>query len=607
MLTGQRTFHRTLAALLSIVALAGSGWAQSIPERVPLPLEVRKGHCECVLPAIRADDKYCLIVGSLAEEAGPYPVRVSTESTTERVHLPQAEELHDRAWHERTQAARAEGERARTRRAPPEEYPPAASPPRQRCFSLFAGDGDFQQGDGYVRITANLRKVGRHCQVYVDRDHTGSEPLQPTIDDIVATFDSIVFPWGRQHLGHCTDVDRDGRFTILLTGWLGRLRGGKVSVGGFVRGSDFYRDMAAPYGNRCDMMYLNTDLRPGPHLRTLLAHEYTHAIVFSEHVLGQFPAPVPRQDEESWLNEAIAHVVESQQGHGWSNLDYRVSAFLNAPHRHPLVVADAYRDGLWRNPGHRGAIFLFLRWCLDNSGEDLLPRLAQTHQRGIANLETATQSRFAELFRQWTVQLALPPTRPEPADLTNFPKPRGPYSPLGTRLLCGPRFRELALTGERQDMTVAGTSAAYWLLHSHGGSNTRLVVEADPDAQLQVTLIRLPARTARLSLHAHQATEDGSLRLGLTARDSKVRLQAVVWERLHVTASRPEDTSFRIDQTAAQVASWFGHPELAAGETRLSQPVPLPRSANPGEPFIVKVMGEDAAGHTITAWLTVTR
>src|SRR5262249_48848818 len=145
---------------------------------------------------------------------------------------------------------------------------------------------DFHNPSGYVAISAVLQGVGRHCQVYVDQDHADRAGLQPAVDDIVRTFDAEVYPRACRWFGQALDVDRDGRFTVLLTGWLGRLQGGKVSLGGFVRGSDFLRDLPAPFGNRCDMMYLNTNLQPGPHLRTVLAHEYAHAVIFSEHVFG---------------------------------------------------------------------------------------------------------------------------------------------------------------------------------------------------------------------------------------------------------------------------------------------------------------------------------
>src|SRR5262249_49964380 len=148
-------------------------------------------------------------------------------------------------------------------------------------------------------------------------------------------------------------------------------------------------------------------LKPGPHLRAVITHEYTHALVFSEHVFGKYLAEFPPADEESWLNEALAHLAEDQLGYGWSNLDYRISAFLNSPEKYSLVVADYYGSGLWRIPGIRGATYLFLRWCVDACGVDILTRLIQSNLAGINNLEVATGESFPKLFREWTAALAL--------------------------------------------------------------------------------------------------------------------------------------------------------------------------------------------------------
>src|SRR5262249_57405787 len=140
------------------------------------------------------------------------------------------------------------------------------------------------------------RGGGQACQVYVAGD-LAAAALAPAVQDVIRPFDGDVRP---RALGEALDVDRDGRFTVLFSGWLARMQGGRVRLGGFVRGSDFYRDLAPPFGNRCDMMYLNADLRPRPFLRTLVAHEYTHAVLFSEHVLRDYLPGAARRDEAGW-------------------------------------------------------------------------------------------------------------------------------------------------------------------------------------------------------------------------------------------------------------------------------------------------------------------
>ncbi len=398
-----------------------------------------------------------------------------------------------------------------------------------------------------------------------------------------------------------------------MTPWLGKLADGKISLGGFVRGSGFFRDLAPPFGNRCDMMYLNTDLQPGPALRTILAHEYTHAVIFSEHVFGSYQPQEPRQDEEGWLNEGLAHMVEDLHGYSWSNLDYRISAFLSAPERYQLVVPDYFRAGLFRSHGHRGATYLFLRWCCDTYGDPVLKSLVQSNRNGIANVEAATGLPFADLFRQWTTALALSGTNvaaKKAAEIHRIDL----HQPLGGRLLCGPRFEELALADCQHEVALSGTSAAFFLLHSPTKSSSRLTITAEPESSLQVTLVRLPEHSPRLSLHVEPQPDTSNaaqtVRWVVTAHDEEVTLEHAAWERLVPSANRPEDTSYRpvegkASSTQGILNSWFGDPHLKVGQTRTSESITLPSGSAPGESWVFKISATDAAGHHISSWAQV--
>jgi len=593
--------------LLLLALLAPAAAAEPLPPGRLLPLAVHAGHCACVLPTAGADDKFYLILGSLARAAGPYRVAVRTEPTTDPVSVPPPAPVPDDGWARRTHDEHARLARARQGQPAGDDYPATGDPPPRRLFYLFAGENNFQDAAGYVTITGELRAAGRHCQVYVDRDERDSQGLRQTAADVVRTFDDEIYPRARQAFGRAVDVDRDGRFTVLLTGWLGKLANGKVALGGFVHGSDFYRDVAGPYGNRCDMMYLNADLRPGPYLHTLLAHEYTHAVVFSEHVFGGCLTGVTRPDEEGWLNEGLAHLAEDLHGYSWANLDYRVSAFLSDPERYQLVVPDYYRAGLWRSHGNRGATYLFLRWCADGFGPGLPAELTQSSLNGTANVETAAQQRFEELFRQWSAALALAGTR-LPAGAVPPLRRLDLHGPLAGRLLCGPRYRPVPLAGGHEEIRLAGTGAAYLLLHSPAGCRSRLVIDAGPDADLQVSLLQVPSPAARLSLR-HEVLEGPkpSVRLALTCHDAAVTLEGAAWERLVPAANRPEDTSYRPEAAADQGSrDWFGDPHLKAGETRSSAAIPLPAARERGDGIVFKVAATDAAGHRVAAWDVLT-
>lgn len=461
--------HPRLRAVAWVAVLV---FSSALHAEEVIPLAVRDGHCSFVIPT---DAPYFLVVGSLARQAGPFHVSIATEATDAPADLPRAPAAKDPDWARRTAELRGRLDRARQAGAPLEEFPPLARPPRERTFHLFVGKRDLGDPAGHVAIAGELRGLGRYCQVYVDRASDRSEALAATIEDIVTTFDTDIYPHARR-LGRVIDVDRDGRFTILLTGWLQKMAGGTVALGGCVRGSDFDRDLAAPLGNRCDMMFLNADLKPGPHLHVLLAHEYTHALVFCEHAFGNYLPEQPRVEEDAWLNEGLAHLAEVR--HGWSNIGYRIEGFLAAPQHCQLVVPDYYAAGLWRSAGHRGAAFLFLRWCAERHGPEFVTRLVRSNLTGVANLEAATGEPFAELFRQWTVALV---NRDRWLTMDHEPF----------------RLEDITLPGGRWQGSLAGTSAAFVLLRSSVGAWCRVTVTADAAAALQVSLVPVTPASGR--------------------------------------------------------------------------------------------------------------
>lgn len=552
----------------------------------PLPLAVSNGTCRFTVRTDHAGAQYCLIVGSLAPAGQSVRVRVQTEACSGPEELPLCRPVALDAT-VRAQAAQQErARRLRGRAAASDARPPE----RTRVFHLFVKDRGLDDPSQYAAVVGDLRAVGRHVQVYVDRTDPQANALAPTIAAVVKTFDEEIHPWASTHLGRACDVDRDGRFSVLLTPWLGKMQNGRTTLDGFVRGSDFYLDLASPFSNRCDMMYLNSRVRPGPYLRTLMAHEYTHAVVFCEHVFENYLPGTRRQDEEGWLNEGLAHVVESLHGSSWGNLDYRVSAYLNAPENYPLVVPNYYHAGLWRTPGTRGSAFLFLRWCHDQGGGELLPRLVQSNLHGSANVEAATGTPFAELFRRWTVSLA---EGPPPCVRAGKP----PFE----RLCPGPRRHPLALAGAAREYSLAGTAPLYLQLHSPGGPCTRVTVTGNAGQPLQVTLLRLPADLPRLNLTCEPTGVANRVRLTLTAHGGAVRLESACWERLTPRERRAEDTSYRVEGADRTAAALFGRTEIVPGVTQRSGILELPSSLATEE-VIFKVTGRDERGRLVSTF-----
>lgn len=490
-------------------ALSAGSLAQLEPD-VPYAVETAYDHATIDLP-FDSRSRYVIIIGSLGDPNREHHVTL----TARPIHRPVAAVV-------RRLAALNSPIKSRARQAVPTKTKPLI-PTRSeglipsviplshddrrdkpdgsqqlehtlvdREFFLHASDGPLDHASEYTRLQARLIAEGVNVRVYLDRRQPLQKLASGLAEAIVRTLDTEIIPLFQRKLGRFRDVDGDGKLTVLLTPLLGRLQGGTTSVEGFVRGDDFRSNIKVPFSNRCDMIYLNAHLTPGPHLKTILAHEFAHAVCFSERLPTERDRSA-RLDEEDWLNEAIAHVAENLADGDWSNLDDRLRDFLKAPESYPLVVPDYAQAGLWRNTGCRGATYLFLRWCIDQYGEELLPRLIHSRLRGIHNLAEATdhqaaQTGFPDLFRRWSIALYRSGLRSSAG--------MGDYQSIclrgrvGRYHLRGPHARCWNVDAGEQTVRLSGTAVTYLKLRASGQTGPRRIrISGGFGSGLQISIV----------------------------------------------------------------------------------------------------------------------
>lgn len=597
------------AVLVPLIATASAGEVAARPAPggspdwkigEPVAVAVRNGSATIRPPLDDPSAEVLIVASSLARTPGSFPIRLQARSVDAAAPPDRLDDGPIRA----PALAPFGGVKA--------GVDALKAPPAERTFHMLVRDGDVASASNYLAVKGILRAAGRRVQVYVAAEDAAGVDRE-LLSDLVSTFDDHIFPTSSKSIGVAEDVDGDGRFTILLSSWLTRLGGGRNAVDGYVRATDLVPSYAAPFSNHCDMMYLSTSLRPGPHLRTVMAHEYTHAVIFTRKSLHRTAADLAPIEEEGWLDEALAHLAEDLHGFGRSNLDYRVSAFLSRPERYQLVVDDYYAADLFRSHGNRGGTYLFLRWCADRYGPDLLPTLIGSNLRGTANLEAATGRRFADLFRRWSVALYLSGLAP----LASFTA--GDYvgyssidlrGPLDEWTLAGPRYTRMALGGEAQTWDAAGTSCHYTLVRGGGSKSVEIRVDAPADAQLQVTAVLLPRDTPKLSLSTRSYVgRDGDVFLRATAQIQRggrpIRLSALAWEPLTPApdARRSGVQPGRLDSTG--VAEAFNDAALDAGQAKRSRPIRLAGFDSYAEPLVVKLVGVNAEGSRVAAWAEI--
>lgn len=594
----KRSGRRTLRALASALLALGPAASGPKPARGddlgpaptpvawrvgdPVPIAVHEGVAAFDVPANAPAGELLVVVSSLAREAGPFPIRLASRGVDRATPIERAEE------------APALPPRILSPLAAADAPPPAPEPEPHRDFHIMAREGDVGVASNYQKVRGTLRAVGERVQVYVAEDDVDRVDAE-TLADVVETFDSHIRPVAARTIGLAEDPDGDGRFTVLFSSWLSRLGGGRHAVDGYVRVTDLDPTYPPPFGDRCDVMHLSTSLRAGPHLRTVMAHEYTHAVVFTRKSLHR-PIGGGAIEEEGWLDEALAHLAEDLHGFGRSNVDYRVSAFLSRPESYRLLVDDYYSADLFRSHGNRGCTYLFLRWCADRYGPDLLPTLVGSGLHGTENLEAATGRRFEDLFRAWAFELYAHPEGPAFAGYRDD-SATAPWPAVGPR-------PSRAAEGRDDAWEAAGTSPHYALIDRSRAKAVRIRVEGPHAAHLQVTAAILPP-APRLDLTARTYMgADGDPMLRASARERggvPVKVVAMAWEPLtpppdaHRSPLRPG----RLDP--AQLRDAFGPGAIPAAGMRDSRPIRLDPIAHAG-PLVVKLLALSPDGRPVTGW-----
>jgi hypothetical protein len=515
----------------------------------------------------------------------------------------------------------------------PEPMPGATAPANTgpsaaRIFALHVTDGSLDDPTQYAKVPAQQVAVGRNVRVYLDNQQSTTELPPGLVSSIADLFDNELIPRFPAIFGTYRDVDGDGRFSVLLSPWLARLQGGRTSIGGFVRGSDFQASISPPFSNRCDMMYVNSQTIPGPHLRTLLIHEYTHAVSFSRRT-GIDPLHAAYPEEEDWLNEALAHCAESLFDGGWTNLDYRISRYLNDTAAYPLVVEDYYRAGLWRCHGCRGATYLFLRFCVERFGTQVLTRLITTPARGTRNIELATGCSFERLFRDWSLSLlddaaSIPEGKTAAHANANQSSEKlaslDLYGSVGPWGLAGPRPCDWVVDSGPLTLEVKGTSAAFVVAAASKGGTRRIHLSGARGMQLQVSLVPLPQDRPEIEVEA-----SWSRRASVNQSAARVVAGRIPGDVIRAVVHVLHGEDLTIEQIAAEqnlgedriplrlggnelkaievAASHSASPHVAARERVFELQADSFLSATC--PVIVKVVAVDAHGRRTAGWATV--
>jgi hypothetical protein len=284
-----------------------------------------------------------------------------------------------------------------------------------RRFSVQNKDG------AYVTLDAEVKAISRHAIVYQE---IGVPSTGFTEDDyltFVKFVEDPIFDTDTRVFGTLSDVDGDGRMSIVLTSVVNRMTDPTDPgfIAGFFDACDLMVRAACPATNRGEVFYT---IMPDPEgtygkkhpaedllrrIPPVIAHELMHMIHYNQRVTG-----LRAEEDESWLKEALAHMAEDTvAGVLIERKDPRAGDFLTANYirAYRYLLQPAGSSLIYLDEGtleERGAGWLLLRYLLGHAqGGEFLKQLTRSSVSGVANIEAVTRKTWENILSDWSVAL----------------------------------------------------------------------------------------------------------------------------------------------------------------------------------------------------------
>ncbi len=284
------------------------------------------------------------------------------------------------------------------------------------CGSITCAVEDF------VTVRAEVKYVGPRAVIYEDIEAPEPRLSTEDFDQLGSVFDDDLYGVATRAFGAESDVDDDGHIAILLTPVVNSLTPKAVCTQSFIAGFFFAVDInpgsiGDPRSNQAEVFFA---IAPDPEGKVTCSfsiqrilqqvpvtfiHEFQHMISFHQHAMLRDGSL-----EQTWLNEAMSHLAEELGGLHFRDLgdDSRFNQFaagnlvntydyLSDPGA-VFVLAPSDGTGTLEE---RGAGWLFLRWLVDQFGDDLTRALSESELAGASNVERATAEPLSRLLPEW--------------------------------------------------------------------------------------------------------------------------------------------------------------------------------------------------------------
>jgi hypothetical protein len=483
-------------------------------------LTLTSGEGAFQLPFPGGSERYTLIVQALNPGSGSFPLTIAGSAAADVRSLTLSQRAGTDAGLEARIRAFERGvvpglpRTGPSRRLEPADDPEVGSTRTFNVVNRFQTVPDLTNRSHFDEVTARLRYKGDHTLIYVETRAEGPNIQDAVLQEVGDRFDAQTYDVNRAAFGSESDEDGNGRIIVLMTATVnGANTQATVDQGSLFTGFFYVIDLLFdptfnPFANDGEIFYT---LVPDPdkqfgaaevsaenfaaQLDGTLAHEFEHMINAGRRLA------IDANLEDVWLDEGLAHFAETLNGveaSGTADLQntLRAALWLQKPYANSMVAGED-------NLEQRGASWLLVAYLVDRYGQSILRELVSGPFTGITNIENRADTSFPFLFYRFTAALLLdgqgitsdPWFEIESLDVRQrfqvakqfwmgTSPPRLPGSYLGVRNATVPGALSSA------GITLAGATPAYFDISASAPGTVPVVVRADRQSNLQVTIIR---------------------------------------------------------------------------------------------------------------------
>jgi hypothetical protein len=296
----------------------------------------------------------------------------------------------------------------------------------------------------YATVRAVVKAVGKKAQIVQDVNASTNGFTAADFTAIAAEFDDLTYKTDTAWFGSPTDINKDGRITILYTPEVNKFtpKGSPSYIGGFFWGGDLFTTadytragLSCPQTNEQEVFYLLAadpsgefgDTRSTALVRQAtrgtIAHEFQHMI---NQGIRQFD-PAVRAFETDWLNEGLSHFAEEAVGRaarGFGDFQSLTSADVksNADDYNAYFQQNLARFSTWlarpdtsspissradRDLAPRGAAWALLRYTADQfspaNARAFFRGLVAGPDTGVTNFVRHAGVSFDQIIGGWLI------------------------------------------------------------------------------------------------------------------------------------------------------------------------------------------------------------